>query len=249
VDEKHDLHLGCSAGKTIDKVLFASFGTPGGSCDAGFHTGNDPAGAACNANNSVVVVERACLGKQSCLLTACLATHNGVGKCTQNSSQNFGRSDPCLNVRKQLAAEIHCSGDPPGASCKDSCYGPPFPSPWGTPGGYPHISGNKEQYENHILSAAHTKPLETLFCWHGFQYVRVSSEGKTGFKGGLHDIVGLEIHTNMSQTGKLEFDGSDAGRVLNGVNQMTLQSQRTNVAAYMPTDCPSTISAQYRSLS
>ena len=87
--------------------------------------------AACNANNSVVVVERACLGKQSCLLTACLATHNGVGKCTQNSSQNFGRSDPCLNVRKQLAAEIHCSGDPPGASCKDSCYGPPVPSPWG----------------------------------------------------------------------------------------------------------------------
>jgi hypothetical protein len=42
----------------------------------------------------------------------------------------------------------------------------------------------------------------------------------------------------MTQTGELEFDGSDAGRVLNGINQMTLQSQRTNVAAYMPTDCP-----------
>ena len=68
--------------------------------------------------------------------------------------------------------------------------------------------------------------------------MRISSEGNTGFKGELHDIVGLEIHTNMSQTGKLEFDDSDAGRVLNGVNQMTLQSQRTNVAAYMPTDCP-----------
>ena len=76
-----------------------------------------------------------------------------------------------------------------------------------------HCAGNKEQYENHILSADHTKPLETLFCWHGFQYVRVSSEGRTGFKGGLHDIVGLEIHTNMSQTGKLQFDGSHAGRV------------------------------------
>lgn len=42
----------------------------------------------------------------------------------------------------------------------------------------------------------------------------------------------------MSQTGHLEFDGSEAGRLLAGVNSMTLQSQRTNVAAYMPTDCP-----------
>ncbi len=164
VDEKHQLHLGCSVGKTIDKIVFASFGTPGGSCNAGFH-----AGAACSANDSVAVLERACLGKESCLLTACLATQNGVGECAYNSSQNFGRSDPCVDVRKQLAAEIHCSGDPPGASCKDSCYGSSVPSPWGAPGGYPHISGNKEQYENHILSAAYTEPLETLFCWHGFQ--------------------------------------------------------------------------------
>ena len=131
VDEKRELHLGCSVGKTIDKVVFASFGTPGGSCDAGYHTGDDPAGVACNANNSVAVVERACLGKQRCLVTACLATRDGVGDCAFNSSQNFGRADPCLEVRKELAAEIHCSGDPPGASCKDSCYGPPVPSPWG----------------------------------------------------------------------------------------------------------------------
>ena len=81
------------------------------------------------------------------------------------------------------------------------------------------------------------------FCWHGFQYVRISSAGKTGFAGGLHDIVGLEIHTNMSQTGHLEFDGSEAGRLLAGINSITLQSQRTNVAAYMPTDCPTVSSA------
>ena len=162
VREEQQLHLGCGAGKTIDHVVFASFGTPTGSCDTGFHTGKDPAGAACNANNSVAVVERACLGKQSCLLTACLASHSGIGMCAANSSRNFGHADPCLNVPKQLAAEIHCSGDPPGASCKDSCYGHVVPSPWGTPGGWPHISGKKEQYENHILSADYTLPLETL---------------------------------------------------------------------------------------
>ena len=82
--------------------------------------------------------------------------------------------------------------------------------------------------------------METLFCWHGFIYVRVTSTGFTGFKGTLDSIVGLEIHTNVTQTGYLEFGGGSpkaaaAADVLNGVNQMTLQSQRTNIAAYMPT--------------
>ena len=78
----------------------------------------------------------------------------------------------------------------------------------------------------------------------GFQYVRVSPKGATTFSGALDAIVGLEIHTNMSQTGHLSFggegdaDAEHAAAVLHGVNEMTLQSQRTNVAAYMPTDCP-----------
>jgi hypothetical protein len=136
-------------------------------------------------------------------------------------------------------APILQKGDPPGARCTDSCYNAhATPSPWGTPGGYPHISGRREQFENHVLRAGSSQSLETLFCWHGFQYVRVSSNGTTGFAGRLHDIVGLAIHTNMTATGTLIFDDSPAGRVLAGVNEMTLQSQRTNVAAYMPTDCP-----------
>ena len=74
--------------------------------------------------------------------------------------------------------------------------------------------------------------------------MRVSPKGATTFSGALDAIVGLEIHTNMSQTGHLSFggegdaDGEHAAAVLHGVNEMTLQSQRTNVAAYMPTDCP-----------
>ena len=78
--------------------------------------------------------------------------------------------------------------------------------------------------------------------------MRVTPKGKTGFTGGLDAIVGLEIHTNMSATGSIQF-GSEMNanpqfkqaqhaEVLNGIYSMTLQSQRTNVAAYMPTDCP-----------
>jgi hypothetical protein len=76
--------------------------------------------------------------------------------------------------------------------------------------------------------------------------VRVTPQGSTGFAGGLDDIVGLDIHTNMTQTGFLVFGGDGvpgseserAAAVLAGINSMTLQSQRTNVAAYIPTDCP-----------
>ena len=95
-----------------------------------------------------------------------------------------------------------------------------------------------------MLRAGNTDPLTTLFCWHGFQYVRVTPAGDTGFTGALDAIVGLAIHTNMSQTGSLTFGGEgdaaaeDAAEVLTHINQMTLQSQRTNVAAYLPTDCP-----------
>ena len=184
----------------------------------------------------MAVVEKACLGKESCEILAA---------CSEGSLDRFG-SDPCSMVEKSLAAEVHCSGDPPGATCAGSCYNdaPAGSTPPGTVNTYPKISGGKQQYENHVLRAGNTDPLTTLFCWHGFQYVRVTPAGDTGFTGALDAIVGLVIHTNMSQTGSLTFGGEgdaaaeDAAEVLTHINQMTLQSQRTNVAAYLPTDCP-----------
>ena len=86
-------------------------------------------------------------------------------------------------------------------------------------------------------------------CWHGFQYVRVTPGGDTGFTGALDAIVGLEIHTNVSEVSSLTFGGEgdpaaeDAAEVLAHINQMTLQSQRSNVAAYIPTDCKSLVTS------
>ena len=85
---------------------------------------------------------------------------------------------------------------------------PPLP-PAGT-GTFPAISGRKQQFENHVLRAGNDADIETLFCWHGFQYVRVSSVGATGFRGGLDDIVGLAINTNLTATGALAFGGDGA---------------------------------------
>jgi hypothetical protein len=218
---------GCKAGSSIDKLVFASFGTPTGDCTHGFKVSK------CNSANSTQLVEKLCLGKTSCKVSATVGFFGG---------------DPCVNVLKYLSAAVHCSGDPPPPPPTPSPPPPPLPppAPPPAPGGltWPKISGGQQQYENHILRAGNPTPLETLFCWHGFIYVRVTPKGNTGFKGTIDSIVGLEIHTNMTQAGHLKFGGGGdakataAAAVLDGINQMTLQSQRTNVAAYMPTDCP-----------
>lgn len=130
---------------------------------------------------------------------------------------------------------------------------PPPPGKRG-PGSGPRVfpttatcCGNDQQYQNHILVNGNSEPLTTLFAWHGFQYVRVDSANHTGFTGTLDAIVGLEIHTNISSTGSLSFGAGtplpsagveQAAEVLTHVNSMTRNSQLSNVAAGMPTDCP-----------
>ena len=54
--------------------------------------------AACNANSSRAVLEKACLGKSNCTLPATVAT--------------FG-TDPCEGVNKKLAVNVRCANDPP----------------------------------------------------------------------------------------------------------------------------------------
>jgi len=240
------LKLGCSGGKTIDEIVFASWGTPvltdvEAGCAAGFKDGICPTtGKIGNSPNSLPVVEKFCLNRTECSVPADRAHFD---------DPEGPPHDPCGKVVKALAVEVHCSGDPPGASCKSSCYNqpaappPPKPDPESTPT-YPKISGSVQQYENHVLRSGNSNPLGTLFCWHGFQYVRVTPSGDTGFTGALDALVAIEIHTNMTASGSLTFGGEGdhvaegAAEVLRHINQMTLQSQRSNVAAYMPTDCP-----------
>lgn len=248
--EGQDLVLGCPSGKTIDDVIFASWGMPSladeeSGCAEGFKEGVCPrTGQIVSSNNSLPVVQKLCIGKTTCAVPAAQ---------TQFADDPEGppQHDPCKGPKKALAAEIHCTGDPPGlASCSGSCYNQPFVMPpWPNPQAgdaamYPQISGGAvQQYENHVLRHGNTEPFGTLFCWHGFQYVRVTSHGDTTFTGALDAITALEIYTNLTATGILTFGGEGepaaegAAEVLTHINQMTQQSQRSNVAAYMPTDC------------
>jgi hypothetical protein len=174
VAEGKALVLGCPTGQTIDRVTFASFGMPdlAGSkscgCAAGFKEGVCPrTGKIVSSNNSLRVLETFCMGKTTCAVPADQAIF-------ADDPEAPPPHDPCKGPKKALAAEVHCSGDPPGAtsSCKGHCYNqpfvmPPWPNPQagGTEAMYPQISGGDvQQYENHVLRAGNHEPLSTLLC-------------------------------------------------------------------------------------
>ncbi|KAG2698497.1 hypothetical protein I3843_07G153500 [Carya illinoinensis] len=81
------VHLQCATGQSISTIKFASFGTPSGTCGS-FQKGT------CHAPNSLEVLEKKCVGQESCMVTM--------------SDTKFG-ADPCPNVLKRLSVEANCS--------------------------------------------------------------------------------------------------------------------------------------------
>jgi len=80
-----ELRLQCSSGQHISSLSFASFGNPSGSC------GNFIKGS-CHAVNSTSIVEKACLGKETCSISV--------------SEDSFGSA--CANNLKSLAVGAVC---------------------------------------------------------------------------------------------------------------------------------------------
>ena len=86
VAEHKILVLTAPAGYLFDMVMFASFGTPDGSCNS-YSASSD-----CDFPNSVAIVGRYCLGKSS---------------CTLNATNTFFGSDPCRSTVKTLSVQLH----------------------------------------------------------------------------------------------------------------------------------------------
>jgi hypothetical protein len=84
--ENATVTLACPSGQTIDRVTFASFGTPTGAC------GSFAAGS-CNASSSQAVVEALCIGRQSCSVPA----------------TNGAFTDPCNKTTKSLSIQVTCT--------------------------------------------------------------------------------------------------------------------------------------------
>ncbi|KNA14541.1 hypothetical protein SOVF_106370 [Spinacia oleracea] len=87
------VHLHCAPNQYISSIAFASFGTPVGTC------GKYMKGS-CHATTSSAVLEKKCVGKQSCAVTV--------------TNSNFG--DPCPNVLKRLSVQAICASTTSTAS-------------------------------------------------------------------------------------------------------------------------------------
>jgi hypothetical protein len=82
----------CGAGGLITNVSFASYGTPGGSCEKGWQVDS-----ACAAPNSLQVVAKRCIGKQNCSVAV------------RPDTFGYGVQKPlCPTVAKWLAVEYEC---------------------------------------------------------------------------------------------------------------------------------------------
>ncbi|GLT47141.1 hypothetical protein SLA2020_208550 [Shorea laevis] len=82
------LQLGCSPGRNISRILFASFGTPSGDCQSYYASNTN-----CHSPNSLAIVEKACVGKSMCSIPVW--------------SKKFG-GDPCPGMPKSLLVDAEC---------------------------------------------------------------------------------------------------------------------------------------------
>ncbi|MBS1971347.1 MAG: hypothetical protein JSU04_13650 [Bdellovibrionales bacterium] len=124
VPEYGTAKITCPAGQTVSEVIFASYGSPTGSCGA-FKT------SSCNAANSLDIVKRACLGKASCSIEA----NNGP----------FG--DPCEGTGKSLSVQVTCS-DAGSATPQPTATPTPAPTPTATPVSSGNICGKVAEHGN-----------------------------------------------------------------------------------------------------
>lgn len=96
------------------------------------------------------------------------------------------------------------------------------------------------QTDRHILSK--DVPAGTWlmprFTWHGFQHVEVAADNDSGFDGKLSSVVGLVVGPTIEKTGSVTFDGGHEAKMLNAIQGLVVNSQLSNVAGYIPTDCP-----------
>ncbi|XP_017702106.2 beta-galactosidase 11-like [Phoenix dactylifera] len=87
-DTKPRAHLKCDNRKVIRSIAFASFGNPTGAC------GNFTVGT-CHSLQTASIVEKACLGKNSCVLPV--------------SAQEYGADPACPGTTNTLAVQAKCA--------------------------------------------------------------------------------------------------------------------------------------------
>ena len=89
----------------------------------------------------------------------------------------------------------------------------------------------------HDSSAAASPRLHPRFTWHGFQTAMVLAGPGVTFAGELGHLSAHWTTAALTETAHIEFEGEGA-ELLSQIRDMVKATQRSNLAAFMPTDCP-----------
>ena len=100
-------------------------------------------------------------------------------------------------------------------------------------GGLPNVT------DVHLVdSAVFSGTLRPKFTWHGFQYVVVEAFGDNfTFDAKLGSLSPQWTVSELEESATIEFAGPDA-ELLSKIRDITKASQISNMAGYIPTDCP-----------
>lgn len=97
------------------------------------------------------------------------------------------------------------------------------------------------QLDRHILDDQ-SRRLTPRFTWHGFQFVEVFVGPHVQFDGDLAAVQAIKLHISIASTGNITFSddakSNGDGLLLNQLFEITRRTQLNNIAAYIPTDCP-----------
>ena len=115
VAEDQVANIGCPAGQVISSIDFASFGSPTGSCSAGFHPSTT-----CESNHTMAVVKSLCAGKAKCAVPASCQTFH--------EQKSPAKGAFCWDVVKRLAVKVSCKKAADDYAHADAA-GRPAPAP------------------------------------------------------------------------------------------------------------------------
>ena len=91
--ENKAANIGCPAGRVISTIDFASFGSPSGTCSAGFKKSTK-----CDSTHTMAVVSGLCVGKNKCAVHA---------SCSTFHEELQGPHAFCWDVIKHLAVKVN----------------------------------------------------------------------------------------------------------------------------------------------
>eukprot|EP01047_Picozoa_sp_COSAG01_P014847 COSAG01_NODE_732_length_13996_cov_33.626322_15_plen_580_part_00 len=113
--------------------------------------------------------------------------------------------------------------------------GIPFPQ-------YEHLCGplaNLAVVADSFLIDATTKGvLRPSFTWHGFQHIIVSVSDTVTFAPTMDAVIPQWTAVNAEATGAIKFGGGKDSTMLNKIVGIAQAGQLSNMAAFVPTDCP-----------